>query len=169
MLPLYSVRKAELIIYFDFNNAFDIVAHALLLHKLDNCALSSGYLNWFIGYLSNRQSCVRFSGIILLPFVLLSGVPQESVLRALPFSILINDLRDVINHSNGLLLLVTLKSVGLLVCLVIVYFLLLQPEIFCVHKRFSANFMKPNFTKISVVSCMKKRSVLIINTGLEFL
>jgi hypothetical protein len=33
--------------YFDLSNAFDIVPHNLLLRKLTNFALSSGYVNWF--------------------------------------------------------------------------------------------------------------------------
>jgi hypothetical protein len=40
-------------IYFDFSNAFDILPHSLLLHKLNNYGLSRGYLNWFLSYLTD--------------------------------------------------------------------------------------------------------------------
>jgi hypothetical protein len=49
--------------YFDFSNDFDILPHSLVLHKLSNYGLSRGYLNWFLGYLTNGQSCVGFSSI----------------------------------------------------------------------------------------------------------
>jgi hypothetical protein len=46
-------------VYFDFINAFDILPHAQLYHKLSNCRLSSCYLNWFLSYLINRHLRVR--------------------------------------------------------------------------------------------------------------
>jgi hypothetical protein len=79
--------------------AFDLVPHTLLLQKLNAFGLSGGYVNWFCSYLTNRQSQVRVSGILSSPFVVLSGVPQGSVLGPLLFNIFMNDLCDVINYS----------------------------------------------------------------------
>jgi hypothetical protein len=53
-------------VYFDFSNAFDIFPHALLLHKRNNYGLSSGYINWFHSYLTDRESCVRFQVYFIL-------------------------------------------------------------------------------------------------------
>lgn len=53
--------------HFYFSNSFYILPHALLLHKLNNYGLSSGHLNWFLSYVTNRQSCVRFCGIFSSP------------------------------------------------------------------------------------------------------
>jgi hypothetical protein len=39
---------------FDFSNAFNILPHAPLHHKLSNYGLSSGYLIWFLSCLTNR-------------------------------------------------------------------------------------------------------------------
>jgi hypothetical protein len=75
----------------------------------NNYGLSSGYINWFHSYLTNRESCVRFSGLFSSPFVVLSGVPQGSVLGPLVFNIFINDLCEVINHSSCLLFADDLK------------------------------------------------------------
>jgi hypothetical protein len=70
------------------------------------------------------------------------------------FNIFINDLCDVINHSNYLLFADDLK----------VYRainssndrLLLLSDIDCVRAWCSANFMKPNFSKIRVISFTRK-------------
>jgi hypothetical protein len=61
-------------IYFNFSNAFDILPHALLLQKLNNYGLSSGYINWFHSNLTNRTSFVRFSGLFSSPFAVLSDL-----------------------------------------------------------------------------------------------
>jgi hypothetical protein len=75
-----------------------------------------------------------------------SGIPQGSVLGPLLFNIFINDLCDIINHSNCLLFADDLKVYRAISspsdCL------LLQADIDCVHTWCSANFMMPNFSKI---------------------
>jgi hypothetical protein len=78
--------------------------------------------------------------------VALSGVPQGSVLGPLLLNIFINDLCDVIIHSNCLLFADDLKVYRAINspsdCS------LLQSDIDCVHAWCLANFMKPNFSKI---------------------
>jgi hypothetical protein len=107
--PLVCSQDQVHSVYFDFSNAFDILPHALLLHKLKNYGPSSGYINWFHCYLTNRESYVRFSGLFSSPFVVLSGLTQGSVLWPLLFNICINDLCEVINHSSCLLFADDLK------------------------------------------------------------
>jgi hypothetical protein len=70
--PLVGSQRQADAIYFDLSNAFDLVPH----HKLSAFGLSSGYINWFRSYLSNRTSQVRVTGSLSAPFVVLSGVPQ---------------------------------------------------------------------------------------------
>jgi hypothetical protein len=70
-------------INFDLSNAFGILPHALLLHKTNKYGLPYYYLNWFISYLTSRQSYVRSIDIYSSPFVVLSGVSQGLVLRPL--------------------------------------------------------------------------------------
>jgi hypothetical protein len=49
------------VILFDLSSASDLVLHSLLLDKLSSYGFSTGYVNWFCSYLTNRQCYVRFS------------------------------------------------------------------------------------------------------------
>jgi hypothetical protein len=96
-------------VYFDLSNAFDIVPHNILLRKLTNSGLSSGYVNWFHSYLANRQSCVRISGTLSSSYVVKSDVPQGSTLGPLLFNIFINYICDSIFYSKYILFADDLK------------------------------------------------------------
>jgi hypothetical protein len=78
--PLVSSQGQAHAIYFDLSSALDLVPHNLPLHKLGAFGLSGCYVNWFCSFLTNRQSQALVSGIFSSPFVVLSGVPQGSVL-----------------------------------------------------------------------------------------
>jgi hypothetical protein len=41
-------------IYFDLSNAFDLVPHNMLLHKLNSFGYSDAYVSWFHSCLTNR-------------------------------------------------------------------------------------------------------------------
>jgi hypothetical protein len=69
-----SQRQADAV-YFDLSHAFDLVPHNMLLRKLGSFGFSDAYVNWFRSYLINRQSRVRISGTLSLPFQVTSGVP----------------------------------------------------------------------------------------------
>ena len=44
---------------FDFNTAFDMVDHQLLLTKMRDLGFSNQILTWLWSYLSNRKQAVR--------------------------------------------------------------------------------------------------------------
>jgi hypothetical protein len=141
------------------DNTFDLVPHTLLLQKLSAFGLPGGYVNWFCSYLTNRQSQVRVSGILSSPFVVLSGVPQGSVLGPLFFNIFMNDLCDVIIYSRYLLFADDIKIFRVIkspnICNQ------LQSDIDSVQGWCTANFMKLNISKTRVISFSRKTNTMI--------
>jgi hypothetical protein len=156
--PLAGSQRQADAIYFDLSSAFDLVNHSLLLHKLSAFGLSSGYINWFRSYLSNRTSQVRVSGALSAPFVVLSGVPQGSVLGPLLINAFINDICDVVAHSRYLLFADDIKMYRAVEspqdCT------LLQSDINSIQGWCIANCMKLNIVKTRVISFSRKTDVL---------
>jgi hypothetical protein len=76
-------RQSDAILFF---HASDLVPHSMLLHKLSSVGFSDANVRWFRSYLTNTQSGVRVSGILSLPFQVMSGVPQKALFWGLFFS-----------------------------------------------------------------------------------
>ena len=62
--------------------------------------IKSNLLNWFRGFLTSRYQCVVINGSHSSWLTVRSGVPQGLVLRLLFFLIYVNDIPDVVFHSN---------------------------------------------------------------------
>ena len=77
------------------SKAFDSIKHEILLNKFKNIGLSSSALTWFCSYLSQRSQVVPINSTLSDALPDVCGVPQGSVLRALLFSIYVNDLPAV--------------------------------------------------------------------------
>jgi hypothetical protein len=157
--PLVGSQRQVDAIYFDLTSAFDLVPHTLLLHKLSALGFSGGYVNWIRSYLTNRQSRVRIGGTISLPFEVLSGVPQGSVLGPLFFNVFVNDLCDSIKHSRYLLFADDIKIYRAISspedCN------LLQSDIDAIRDWCAANSMKLNIDKTNVITFSRKTNILI--------
>ena len=85
-------------IFIDLRKAFDTVDHSILLQKLNHYGIRGTVNKWFASYLIGRQQTTQI-GVknISKKEVILSGVPQGSVLGPLLFLIYIN---DISNSSN---------------------------------------------------------------------
>ena len=84
-------------VYLDFSNALDKVDHGILLHKLKALNITGKLGILFYNFLTNRAHCVRLPGAVSQDHLVLSGVPQGSVLGPLLFLITIADInKDII-------------------------------------------------------------------------
>ena len=88
-------------IYSDFAKAFDKVDHALLIDKMKRLAVHPTFIRWIESFLSNRKQCVVIDGLKSREELIVSGVPQSSVLAPVLFNIFINDIESVVCAPNA--------------------------------------------------------------------
>lgn len=79
-------------IYTDFQKAFDIICHILLINKLDQFPIDNCTKAWIYSFLTERCQMVCVNGTKSRAIHPTSSVPQGSVLSTLLFSLFINDL-----------------------------------------------------------------------------
>ena len=89
--------KATDTIYLDFAKAFDKVDHDILCHKLKALGITGKLGIWIREFLTGRTQRVSANGLLSDSFLVISGVPQGTVLGPILFIIMICDLgRDLL-------------------------------------------------------------------------
>ena len=87
-------------IYLDFAKAFDKVDHEILLKKLKMYGITGRVYNWIADFLSNRTQEVVINGFSSFIAMVISGVPQGTVLGPILFLIFLNDMEQCIEQST---------------------------------------------------------------------
>ena len=90
-------KESTDIIYTDFQKALDSVQHKRLLYKLSVYGIQGKLLNWIKSFLTNRRQRVLLNGSPSDWEVVVSGVPQGTIMGPIFFLLFVNDVPNTLN------------------------------------------------------------------------
>ena len=93
--------KSVVVLFIDFQKAFDSVSHPILLRKLAACGISGELLEYLGSYLSGRKQFTVVNGEHSQLQNICYGVPQGSFLGPDCFSINVNDMSSKVCNNDG--------------------------------------------------------------------
>ena len=86
-------------IYLDYAKAFDKVDHTLLIRKLSKYGIHPKIIAWIESFLQGRTQQVVVEGQLSFAALIISGVPQGTVLGPILFLMFINDITQCVSSS----------------------------------------------------------------------
>ena len=98
--------------YLDFAKAFETVAHHLILTKLRHFRIGANLLKLIHNYLIGRKQFVEINGTSSTFRVIITGVPQGSILSRLLFLVFIDNLPNSCSESLMFLFADDCKSIS---------------------------------------------------------
>ena len=93
-------HQATALVSIDLSAAFDLVAHDVLVKRLDNYfGFSATVLDWFKSFLVGRSQSVILGNARSKSISVLQGVPQGSVLGAQLYTLYVRPMPEICSHD----------------------------------------------------------------------
>jgi len=86
-------------VYLDFSKCFDSVPHERLLLKIQNYGIQGKMWSWSADFLRSQKQRISIEGCQSTVVMVLSGIPQGSVIGPLLFIIFVNEMPELVHSS----------------------------------------------------------------------